>query len=84
MAISKICFENFTVFEKIEIDFCDGINVVIGENGTGKTLLTRLTNTDKCKAPQKVISYRIGFMVFLHSRQLIRVKFKHTKVFDYC
>jgi len=42
MAINKICIENFTVFDKIEIDFCDGINVFIGENGTGKTHLLKV------------------------------------------
>jgi AAA15 family ATPase/GTPase len=42
MAIKKIIIENFTVFNKIEIDFCEGINVLIGENGTGKTHLLKL------------------------------------------
>ena len=42
MAIQKIKIENFTVFENIEIDFCDGVNIFIGENGTGKTHLLKL------------------------------------------
>ena len=42
MAIKKISVENFTVFENIEIEFCDGINVFIGENGTGKTHLLKI------------------------------------------
>lgn len=42
MAIEKITIENFTVFNKVEINFCDGINVLIGENGTGKTHLLKL------------------------------------------
>ena len=42
MAIQKISIENFTVFEKIEIDFCEGVNIFIGENGTGKTHLLKL------------------------------------------
>lgn len=37
MAINKIVLENFTVFENIDIPFSNGINVFIGENGTGKT-----------------------------------------------
>lgn len=37
MALKKIYLENFTVFDKMEIEFCEGINVFIGENGTGKT-----------------------------------------------
>lgn len=42
MAIEKIIVENFTVFKKIEIDFCNGINIFIGENGNGKTHLLKL------------------------------------------
>ena len=42
MAIQKITIGNFTVFDKIEIDFCNGVNVFIGENGTGKTHLLKL------------------------------------------
>ncbi len=34
---SKIVFNEFTVFTKLEIPFSPGINVFIGENGTGKT-----------------------------------------------
>lgn len=37
MALTKIYLENFTVFDKMEIDFSPGINVFVGENGTGKT-----------------------------------------------
>jgi len=35
--IKKIKFEKFTAFENLEIDFSPGINIFIGENGTGKT-----------------------------------------------
>jgi len=35
--ITKLKFENFTAFEKLDIDFSPGINLFIGENGTGKT-----------------------------------------------
>jgi len=42
MSIKKIHVEKFTVFENIEIEFCSGINVIIGENGTGKTHLLKL------------------------------------------
>ena len=52
MAIQKIILENFTVFKNAELDFCNGVNVLIGENGTGKTHLlkwlyaTHLTHSD--------------------------------------
>lgn len=42
MSIKKVKIENFTVFEKIDIDFASGVNVIIGENGTGKTHLMKL------------------------------------------
>ena len=35
--LSKIIFERFTTFEYLEVKFSPGINVFIGENGTGKT-----------------------------------------------
>jgi AAA15 family ATPase/GTPase len=35
--ITHLEIENMTCFEKISFDFSDGINVFIGENGTGKT-----------------------------------------------
>ncbi len=34
--------KNFTVFEKLSIDFSSGINIFIGENGTGKTHLLKI------------------------------------------
>lgn len=44
MGINKITVENFTVFEDININFASGINVIIGDNGTGKTHLLKLMN----------------------------------------
>ena len=45
MLIQKIRLENFTVFEKTEIECCAGVNVFVGENGTGKTHLIKLLYT---------------------------------------
>lgn len=42
MALEKIYLENFTVFDKLEIAFSPGINVFIGENGTGKTHMLKI------------------------------------------
>ena len=42
MSIKKIQLENFTVFEKLSVDFTTGINVFIGENGMGKTHVMKL------------------------------------------
>jgi ABC-type ATPase involved in cell division len=35
--LTKIKFEKFTVFESLEIPFSRGVNIFVGENGTGKT-----------------------------------------------
>ena len=40
--IKSISIENFTVFNSETLDFSDGLNVVVGENGTGKSHLLKL------------------------------------------
>lgn len=35
--IEKLIFRKFTAFEKLDISFSPGINIFVGENGTGKT-----------------------------------------------
>lgn len=35
--LEKVKFENFTCFERLEIECSPGINIFLGENGTGKT-----------------------------------------------
>lgn len=40
--LTKINISNFTKFKNISIDFSKGINVFIGENGTGKTHLLKI------------------------------------------
>lgn len=37
MIIRKLELENYTVFSEAKIEFSKGINILIGENGTGKT-----------------------------------------------
>jgi energy-coupling factor transporter ATP-binding protein EcfA2 len=39
--ITKIEFENFTVFEKLHLSLSPRVNVIIGSNGTGKTHLLK-------------------------------------------
>ena len=41
MIIKRIKLENYTVFEDHQIEFDPGINIFIGENGTGKEMLAR-------------------------------------------
>jgi len=35
--LRKIKFDRFTAFEKLEVELSKGINIFVGENGTGKT-----------------------------------------------
>jgi energy-coupling factor transporter ATP-binding protein EcfA2 len=42
MTIEKISLKNITVFEKLDISFSPGINILIGENGTGKTHIMKI------------------------------------------
>ncbi|GBC60185.1 ATP-binding protein [Desulfonema ishimotonii] len=41
--IKSLHLENFTVFEKADFEFCPGINVLIGANGTGKTHVMKIS-----------------------------------------
>ena len=42
MAITKVMLENFTVFDRLELEPSPGINVLVGANGTGKTHLLKV------------------------------------------
>ena len=42
MPLTRIEAENFTVFEDITIQFSKGLNVLVGENGMGKTHIMKL------------------------------------------
>ncbi|MBN0023847.1 AAA family ATPase, partial [Pseudomonas aeruginosa] len=39
--ITNLQLQKFTAFTDLAIDFSPGINIVIGENGTGKTQLLK-------------------------------------------
>jgi len=41
----KLKINSFTVFNDFDIEFCDGINILIGKNGVGKTHLLKLLLT---------------------------------------
>lgn len=46
MSIESIELKNFTVFKDFKAHFSKGINVIIGENGTGKTQLIKAIYAD--------------------------------------
>lgn len=62
MIIKKVKLENYTVFEDQQIEVCSGINVFVGENGTGKTHILKLLYSacqsvdPKVSFPQKIVS----------------------------
>ena len=79
MAIERVSIENFTVFDKIEIDFCKGVNIFIGENGTGKTHLLKalyahnqweLLLHERCLVEPSVIATVFHEDEVLHSEQV--------------
>lgn len=56
MPLTKIEAENFTVFENIEVPFCSGLNVLVGENGMGKTHIMKLAYA-ACQASKHDVSF---------------------------
>ena len=42
MPLKKLEMDNFTVFEQMTIPFCKGLNVLVGENGVGKTHIMKV------------------------------------------
>ncbi|NOZ56825.1 MAG: AAA family ATPase [Calditrichaeota bacterium] len=42
MPVESVRLTNFTAFKKLEIEFSPGVNILIGENGTGKTHLLKV------------------------------------------
>lgn len=59
--IESLTLENFTVFENATFEFCPGINVLIGENSTGKThvlkvLYSYLKTSSKKEEFSKILS----------------------------
>ena len=56
MIIKKVKLENYTVFEDQQIEFCSGINVFVGENGTGKTHILKLLYS-ACQSVDPKISF---------------------------
>lgn len=54
MLIQKISLKNITVFDTLDMQFSDGINVFIGPNGVGKTHLLKILYSACCAADPKV------------------------------
>lgn len=80
MGIKKVSIQNFTVFEDMKIDFASGVNVIIGENGTGKTHLMKSLYMLSLKEFQKNSYLDVFFDYFLiEPKEAIR----NTAIKDY-
>ena len=44
MIISKVKIENFKIFQKFEIEFKEGVNILVGDNETGKSTILEAIN----------------------------------------
>lgn len=42
MKLSKLYLDRYTVFDSLHISLAEGINIFIGENGTGKSHLLKV------------------------------------------
>ena len=42
MKLSKLYLDRYTVFDLLHISLAEGINIFIGENGTGKSHLLKV------------------------------------------
>ena len=77
--ITKIGFEKFTAFEKLEINCSPGINVFIGANGTGKThILKCIYAACDITKSKKSFAEKIN-KVFLPSKEQIGRLVKRTR-----
>lgn len=56
MPIKKIELDNFTVFNNITIPFCNGVNILIGENGLGKTHIMKMVYA-ACQSSKHDVSF---------------------------
>lgn len=75
MIIDKIHIQNFTVFEDVEIQLNEGINVFIGQNGTGKTHLLKLIYGIRPVTKTKFFNEEISMPLFRsHVDRLINDK----------
>lgn len=54
--INKLKLTNFTVFTKLDVEFSQGINILVGENGTGKTHIMKVLYS-ACQSSRKDVSF---------------------------
>lgn len=57
MALSSLRLWNFTVFEDTTFEFCPGLNVIIGENGSGKSHAMKAAYSALRVAPRRGLPF---------------------------
>jgi len=65
MSITRLTLKNFTVFADAKLEFCPGINVLIGENACGKTHVLKLlyaSRTDLSVASTSVYGLEVNIL----------------------
>ncbi len=57
-SIDRLKLKNFTVFNEADFQFSTGLNVIVGENGTGKTHILKLAYSlvHTCNRPQTPVA----------------------------
>ncbi|WP_458399561.1 AAA family ATPase [Mailhella sp.] len=78
--IKTLKLSNFTVFKEAELEFSPGLNVIVGENGTGKSHLLKLAYT--ILRTEATIAEKSSASDFTHdldeqSRDVFGDSFKH-------
>ena len=88
MAINKIEIKNFTVFHDVSIDFNSGVNVIIGENGTGKTHLLKtlyaFCNSEFSYATLLYEALPIEYFNLATHRDILKNNSECAVIFDDC
>ena len=68
MPLTKIKIENFTIFEDITIPFSKGLNILVGENGMGKTHVMKLAYA-ACQSRKHDVSFSQKTMMLFRPDQ---------------
>lgn len=89
MHITRLELENYTVFAKNSFEFEQGVNILIGENGTGKTHILKILYS-ACQAADTKVSFSnklVRTMLpddYKISRLLTRKPGNHTATVKVC
>ncbi|MFR5761581.1 MAG: AAA family ATPase [Oscillospiraceae bacterium] len=67
MPLTKIELNNITVFHELSVEFNNGINVFLGENGVGKTHIMKLLYA-ACQAKKSEVTFPYKTVMVLLAR----------------